>query len=86
MSKQQRERFTKAEALNYYFGGIVGLNGQGLPFTCKCGERATELFIEGEKRKKPIMSVPDIFIHIKKTHRAILREVLTNTDNNGIIQ
>lgn len=73
--KKQSESITYNEALIKYFGGLSLLSKQPLPFKCfSCGKNYT---IIDEGIKESIMSLSDIFVHIRKTHKEKLRKSIT---------
>jgi hypothetical protein len=79
MAKIKTQALNYEQAINAYFGGIRGLSKMALPFTCKCGKN-TYTFEEIDEDEiknqfqKPIMSVPEIFAHIRKDHHERIKK------------
>ena len=73
--RQKQEALTYVEVLNKYFGGVNGLARQGLPFTCSCGNNYSNIFKNGETTQKYIMALPDIWEHVRKTHREKIKRL-----------
>lgn len=70
MSKQQTNPMTYTQALDEYFGGLKALARKPLPFKCRCGGTTyTDENDKGESVEKAILSLTEIYQHIRKNHR-----------------
>ena len=69
--QQNRPTLTYQEAFDVYYGGLKGIAGQKLPYTCKCGGTTYPEIdpVSEAKYETSVMNLDACFKHIRKVHK-----------------